>query len=395
MRADSCLLSVLILCLAGCTDQVQAPDLEQLAAFEAAGSIQPTVDMDRIRKARLTTGPYRVVPGDVLEFTMPALLRAVTAAEVELAQTRTVEEPYVCRVSDPGTIVLPAIGEVEVVGRSLAEIEALVAAAYEPYVVFQPSIFAQIREYRTSKIYITGAVKEPGVYELNSDQMTLVSLLARAGGISEAGAAIIRIIRSERGKGLAGVSWRVFAGWGNPAAGVSREPAAVLASMPAVDESRGAAGPPEEPVIILPVVGNNIPFGDIALEEGDTVIVEQTQMPLFSVVGLVNRPGNFDYPSTAEYNLTQAIAFAGGLDVTADPRYATVYRMGLDGSTIRIPFRLVENSHFTDALSTPIRPGDIVAIEHTPRTRMNMAIRDMFRFNTGIYISGSDLWNQD
>lgn len=394
-RADSYVPSILILCLAGCSDQVRAPDQEQLALFEEAGSVRPGADMNCIRKAKLTTGPYRVVPGDVLEFTMPALLRAVTAAEVELAQTRSGEEPFVCRVSGRGTIVLPAIGELEVGGRSLADIEVLVADAYQQYVVLRPSIFAQILEYRTSKVYIVGAVQEPGVYALNSDQMTLVSLLTNAGGISEAGAAVVRIIRSDPGNGVAEAFPPVFAGWRGPSGGVSLDRAAVSLSRSAIDESHPATDRQREPVITLPVVGRNIPFGDIALEEGDTVVVEQTQMPLFSVVGLVSRPGNFDYPPAAEYNLTQAIAFAGGLDVIAEPRYATVYRMGPNGSVIRIAFKLVENSRFTDALSMPIQPGDVVAIEHTPRTRTNMALHNMLRFNTGVYVSGSDLWDRD
>jgi len=131
----------------------------------------------------------------------------------------------------------------------------------------------------------------------------------------------------------------------------------------------------------------------MALEEGDTVVVEQTQMPLFSVLGLVSKPGNFPYPPNAEYNLTQAIAYAGGLDPVAEPRYVTIYRLKEDGSVARVSFQLVKEGQLTDALVTPILPGDVVAIEHTPRTRANTVIHDMVRFNTGIYIQGRDLWD--
>jgi protein involved in polysaccharide export with SLBB domain len=326
---------------------------------------------------------------------MPALLRAVTAAEVELAQTRAGEEPFICRVGDGGAIVLPAIGELEVGGRSLAEVEVLVTDAYQQYVVLRPSIFARILEYKTSRVYVVGAVQEPGVYALNSDQMTLVSLLTSAGGISEAGAAVVRIIRSDPGSGVAEAFPPVSAGGRGPSTTVSLDGAAGSPSMSAIGEIHPARDRQRQPVITLPVVGRNVPFGDIALEEGDTVVVEPTPMPLFSVVGLVSRPGNFDYPPAATYNLAQAIAFAGGLDVVAEPRYATVYRMGPDGSVIRIAFKLVEDSQFTEALSTLIQPGDIVAVEHTPRTRTNMALHSMLRFNTGVYISGSDLWDPD
>jgi protein involved in polysaccharide export with SLBB domain len=352
----------LLISLSGCGDAVRPPTEDQLAAFEQAGSSAPVVDMDRIRQARVQTGPYCVVPGDVLEFTMPALLRAVTAAEVVGAQTEgRVEPPYICRVKADGMITLPAAGTLSVAGLSLGQIEEKVAQAYTPYAVRQPSVFVQVLEYNTSKVYVAGAVQKPGVYTLHADQMTLVSLLTEAGGIAESGAADVRVVRSKAG---------------------GAEP----------NEQDASANPP----IILPVVGMNIPFEDVTLQEGDTVIVEQIHMPLFSVLGLVNRPGNFEYPLNLEYNLSQAIAFAGGLDEVAEPHYATIYRLKEDdGSIVRIPFKLIDNDELTGALRTVIKPGDVVAVENTPRTRMNSAIHSFLRINTGVYVQGRDLWGGD
>lgn len=342
------------------------PTQDQVAAFERAASVEPAVDMDRIRKARLQTGPYRTVPGDVLEFTMPALLRAVTAAEAQAAQGQSDQHaPYICRISNAGTITLPAVGRLEgIAGLPLADIEKKVAEAYRQYVVLEPSIFVRVLEHNTSKVYIAGEVEKPGVYSLRADQMTLVSLLTEAGGISKAGAAVVRVIRSDETEAAAKT------------------------------DSAGEAAP-KKPAILLPVAGMNIPFSDVSLEEGDTVVVEQIQMPLFTVVGLVSKPGNYEYPPTAEFNLMQAIAFAGGLDLVAEPRYATIYRLTPDGSIARVPFRLVQDDEFTEALKTPIRPGDVVAIEHTQRTRMNTMLNNMVRFNTGLYVTGNDLWDRD
>lgn len=145
---------------------------------------------------------------------------------------------------------------------------------------------------------------------------------------------------------------------------------------------------------MLPVYGLNIPFTNVALREGDTVIVERLQVPMFSVVGLVRSPGNFPYPPDIQYNLMQAIAFAGGMDPVAAPRYATIYRLLVDGSIARVPFRLVKDGEFTEAMTTPVRPGDVVALEHTPRTRVNTIIYNMVRFNTGLYLTGNDLWGR-
>ena len=148
--------------------------------------------------------------------------------------------------------------------------------------------------------------------------------------------------------------------------------------------------------IILPVKGFNIPFADVVLKDGDNVIVERLTQPLFSVIGLVNRAGNFPYPPNVRYNLMQALAFAGGLNPTAEPRYVTVYRLKPDGSVVYATFEVVKvgnSSHLTDALNIQIKPGDIVSVEHTPRTRTNVFLDRIFRINLGTYFSLNDVWN--
>jgi protein involved in polysaccharide export with SLBB domain len=353
-------LSILILsiCLQGCSDNVRMATDQEVSVFERTRQITSKVDVDRVEKAKLKTGPYRVVPGDVLEFTMPALLQAVTAAEVQAVDTQHRQDyPYLARVSSKGTITLPAVGRMEVVGQSLAEIEEDVVRAYQDYLVLEPSVFVRVSEYKTYKVYIAGAVEKPGVYTLRNDQMTLSYLMTEAGGISEAGAATVRVVRSD-------------------------EQADSLSSNETLSKP-----------ILLPVANTNIPSRDIALEEGDTVVVEPVQMPLFSVLGLVNKPGNFPYPPYAQYNLGQAVAYAGGLDHISDPRYAMIYRLDEEGLVTRVPFKLKEKDEFTQALSTPIQPGDVVAIEHTARTRMNTIVNQLVRINMGVYLQGKDLWD--
>lgn len=462
------LLAMLVLpaCLAGCGDNVRLPTPEERNAFEATGSIAPTVDMERVKKAKLHTGPYRVVPGDVLEFTMPALLRSVTEAEVRAAQVQNGRDyPFICRVSDEGTITLPAAGELDVSGKSLAQVEVSVIEAYEPYAVGRPSIYARVLEYRTAKVYVAGAVQAPGVYTLRADQMTLVSLLTEAGGISAAGAAVVRVIGSDVQEdapegavqrlqsqassgtipapsspakapvrsvrtGLSVPLWTSVHMAARPptaararsqeiggsaaapdeptkptviepaAAGVSHsgdpsrpdpEPIA-SADTPVPDETPGPEERAENRPVVLPVVGMNIPFKDIALAEGDTVVVEPVQMPMMSVLGLVRNPGNFEYPLHARYNLAQAIALAGGLEMDVAPRYATVYRLKPDGTILRLTFRLIEDDQYTENVNVPIRPGDLVVVEQTPRTRTNAFLNNVFRINTGLYVRGEDLW---
>jgi hypothetical protein len=141
--------------------------------------------------------------------------------------------------------------------------------------------------------------------------------------------------------------------------------------------------------LVLPVRGLNIPFTDVTLEEGDTVVVEPPREQLVSVVGLVTHPGNMPYPPNGRYTLIQAIAFAGGLDLIADPRYITVYRLTSEGEIVSVTFRLVKPRHqpqLTDALALPLKPGDVVSVEHTLRTRINVFFDRVFRISLGVYV---------
>jgi hypothetical protein len=173
--------------------------------------------------------------------------------------------------------------------------------------------------------------------------------------------------------------------------GAATEAEADLWNAP-VPRAAGAANSAEVTTLAVPVRAMNIPLRDVALEEGDTIWVERMALPMFCVLGLVNRPGNFPYPPMEEYNVTQAIAFAGGLNPIAEPHYVTIYRLAHDGSILRVPFQLIKRGEFTNALSTPIKPGDVVAVEHTLRTKMNTIVNSLVRVNVGVYLAPQDLW---
>jgi len=140
----------------------------------------------------------------------------------------------------------------------------------------------------------------------------------------------------------------------------------------------------------------NIPFADVALEEGDTVVVEPPREQSISILGLVARPGNMPYPPGARINLIEAIAFAGGLDLIADPRHVSVYRLAPDGEIVSATFQLINPQRaqqLTEAFALPLRPGDVVFVEHTPRTRTNVFLDRVFRVNLGLYADPVGIWN--
>jgi protein involved in polysaccharide export with SLBB domain len=514
------ILSVLLsVCLAGCGDNVHLPSATQLIEFENAGPVPPSIDTDRMVRARIDRGPYRVVAGDALELTMPAVDRFITAKE--FGSNNTVM-PYISRVDTSGNIKLPIVGDIKAAGRTLYQIESDIIDAYYPkHIVTRPSVFARILDYRTAKVSIIGAVQTPGIYSLRSDQMSLVALLMEAGGIIDEGAALIRIIHSdqsmtnneedviktakqsfERPTGLNKMlqvkpaadqvvtikneipsffqqaysssaigalatrqgdkrllteqaditnnsqrpllvnrlAWKkqlvstahtereLFSlaepvRYGYPKSNLENTAAGTLtnsnqetqthylrfsakadedfgqdaAQIPAsnnilrVQRITGTSRPRKSDSLILPIKGLNIPFADVELQEGDSVIVERLQPPLFTVIGLVNSPGNFPYSPDVQYTLMQAMGFAGGLNQIVEPRYATIYRLKRNGTSISATFPIKGNSKLADASNTIIKPGDIIAVEHTPRTRTALFLDRTFRISIGSYWGLSDI----
>ena len=315
------------------------PTAEQLAAFQQAGPLQPAVDRSQLVRARMPAGPYRVIAGDVLQLQMPTVMQAVAAEKPEQV------EPHLCRVTQTGTISLPIIGAIPAAGKTLSEIEQDVVAAYYPkYVKNLPSVVAGVAEYHTVAVSVVGAVERPGIYRLNSEERSVVVLIMKAGGIIKDGAGRIRILRP--------------------------------------DSSQEA-----EP-LVLPVKGLNIPFADIALQGGETVEIDRLEPPVFMVTGLVKRPGPFPYPPEASYSLTQALAFAGGVDESIDPRYAKVYRQDAEGQVVVCVFKISGDGQGKTSRLL-IKPGDIVAVEHTQRTKTRQAMANMFRISTGLVVGAT------
>ena len=78
----------------------------------------------------------------------------------------------------------------------------------------------------------------------------------------------------------------------------------------------------------------------------------------------------------------EAIAFAGGLDPVTDPRWVKIYRQNDagDAAAVTLP---INNKSITDASKVMIKPGDIVYVDHTMRTRVNRFFSDVFHIGVG------------
>lgn len=90
------------------------------------------------------------------------------------------------RVNSEGNIALPLVGILNVKGLTTNEAEALIAKRLEKYVE-ETVVTVFVREFKSSRISVVGAVRNPQIFFLTG-QRSLVDLLMMAGGLApEAG----------------------------------------------------------------------------------------------------------------------------------------------------------------------------------------------------------------
>ena len=114
----------------------------------------------------LAAGDYRIGPLDILDisvFQVPDL-------------TKTVQ------VSSGGQISLPLIGAVSAAGKTVAELEADLAARLGAQYLQSPQVSVYVKEYTSQRVTVEGAVNKPGIYPMTG-QATLMQVIAVSGGL--------------------------------------------------------------------------------------------------------------------------------------------------------------------------------------------------------------------
>ncbi|MGB5160097.1 MAG: polysaccharide biosynthesis/export family protein [Thermoanaerobaculia bacterium] len=86
-------------------------------------------------------------------------------------------------VRPDGRIVVPLLGEIEVVGRTPMEVQADLTKGYEEFVT-APAVSLVVTEINSRKVYVLGEVKEPGVFDILRP-IKLLQVLAMAGGFTD------------------------------------------------------------------------------------------------------------------------------------------------------------------------------------------------------------------
>ncbi|MEC9481696.1 MAG: polysaccharide export protein [Halomonas sp.] len=285
---------------------------------------------DRSAAAELYTSlkdyRYRVGPGDVLniivyehpELTIPA------GPERSAAEAGN-------QVRSDGTIFYPYIGRINVEGLTLDAIREKLTRQLARYIT-DPQIDVGVADFRSKKVYVSGAVAQPGTLPITTVPLTITDAISQVGGAAPE-ADWHNIIITRDGKDI---------------------PVSLYALLRQGDQ------------------GENY-----LLRDGDIIYVPTAVNQGVAVLGQVLRPGNVPL-SSERLSLTGAIARAGGVNETsAEPsgifvirgapensdKIATVYQLDISNA---VAFNL--GSRF------PLQPRDIVYVTTAPVARWNRVI---------------------
>ncbi|RLA89111.1 MAG: hypothetical protein DRG20_05135, partial [Deltaproteobacteria bacterium] len=224
---------------------------------------------------------YKIGPGDLLD---------ISVFGVEDLQTKV-------RVSSSGLVTLPLIGVISVNGLTSYELEKKIEKVLGKKYIYNPHVTVFIKEYKSIKITVLGAIKNPKVYEVPRD-IHLMEIISMAGGLTEEAGDKIYINRPMKKSNR----------WINKQITIDMED--------------------------LFKKGN--PQANILLKSGD--IVHIAKGGTVYVIGEVKKPGA--YSIKGRMTVTQALAEAGGLTNIAALK-GKIFRM-VNGVNKKIPIDIGE-----------------------------------------------------
>ena len=371
-RASGLLCSALLLLVSGCASSGAPNPAEtgsptasspSLAPAESAASLQIQDDdsaaLERLWKERMldsangvSTGSFVLGPGDLLLISVPL---------IDQLKDRKV------RVSEEDTIALPLLGEINVAGMTEKDLRAALADRIGKY-MYHPQVEVFLDQAEDRQVAVLGAVKTPGRYTLSSRSDTVMTLIGRAGGITEGAASRIflmpapvadvhtttaapgvqvasatspTILPISAGADRPGDGARDTNALANPSSGLDPLPAGLGGEQLVIDMSK----PRSER------------FTQIPARPGDVVLV-----PLageVTVQGWVEKAGSFKV--TTGMTVLSAIAAAGGPQFSSS---ATLLREQPNGGkhSIALDLSKVKSGEEPDL---QVEGGDVIVVERS------------------------------
>ena len=313
-------------CITGYPDYSLPTDVRSRSAI-GRSEFSDETSRDLIRQTRklieLQTRDYLVGPDDVL---------AVSIFEWEMTEeTKTLD----ARVAESGVVSLPVLGSLSVGGKTLQEIQKLIENTLAKRKIMpNPRVAIDVKEYRSKRIGVIGAVNAPGQYAIHQNVSTLMDILTLAGGPAPDAGRISYILRKKRG---------------------DVEPLRILVDMEDLFEH----GKFELNAV---------------LQGGDIVYVPRA--PLIYVYGSVSDPGGFAL--SRSMRILEALALAGGLNKKAATGSCKLIRKQKAGgrNTVNLNVSRIERGKDPNLF---IQEGDVLFVPESRTKTIFAAFGDLVR----------------
>jgi polysaccharide biosynthesis/export protein len=305
------------------------------------------------------------------------------------------------RVSQTGTIGLPLVPvRLHVSGLTETQAQLKIAEVLEANgLVSHPDVSVTVKEHKSKPITIVGAVPHPMVYQADR-QVTLIEVLAEAGGISNDAGNTVIISRLETDPASEAEPPAINSSDAAPtpvpevapnsASAAPRTPAGPTDSPSPDDTGRAAASTSssaasaksvDPPDPLPPAIANTITVnlgriletGDtssnIVLQPGDVVTVPHAG--IVYALGAVSRPGGFVIANDrGQLTTLKLLSLAGGLERTAKSDRAVIVRRDANGDQHQVDVNLAKVLKF-QAEDVRLQPSDIL---YVPKSATKQAL---------------------
>lgn len=285
---------------------------------------------------------YRVGPGDILNIVVwnhpeLALTPAGSASTAVVTGVNELGNGY--NVGPDGTIQFPFTGLVHVAGLNEFQIRERLAQRLSSY-INSPQITVRVQAYRAGRVYVDGAVNNPGVMPVTDIAMTLPEAINRAGGLSQdADRSSISLTRN----------------------GQTTQIDLPLLTRSQIDPS------------------------NILLKNGDLLTVGNRQDSKVYLLGDVYYP-TAHVMHDGNVTLAQALGEAGGVDPqSGNPQQVYVIRKGENGEPELYHLDASRPAAYVLAADFPLKPRDIVYVDPAPIVRWNRVISNLLPSYNAVY----------
>jgi len=338
---------------------------ERIRALSASARIAPPHD-------------YVIGSGDVLAvevFDVPELSR-----EVRVSQTGSIGIPLV-----PVRLHVSGLTELQTAAKISEVLQA-------NGLVSHPVVTVNVKERKSKPITVVGAVGHSMVYQADR-QVTLIEVLAEAGGIASDASDTVIISRPET-DAASNPSDPPAIGEEHPASTGSAAASSTFSSAPNSDTaaphsqtassaavSSTTPNTSEPPTLDPPPLTNIITVNlsqileagnlssNVVLQPGDVVTVPHAG--IVYALGAVSRPGGFVVANDrAQLTTLKLLSLAGGLDRVAKPDRAVIVRKDTNGQQREVSVDLRKIMKFQSE-DVRLQPSDIL---YVPKSAAKQAI---------------------